>query len=358
MNTKNKLQISQEIIFITILPAFNIFGIICNLICARIFKSNKFYNNIYRYLTTNSIVDAIYLIFFALAPFTQCLALCESWLNPDFLKFYKKYVVIYICRVLDTISSLINVSMVIDRLLCINRIRFKNQKTIFVSVIVLFTVYSSLLYLPNLLIIDISFKAIGNMTLESVTGLANITKLYKIEKKNLFSNLVQYGQYGQYFTVAVSMLIVIISNILLIYQLNTNFKRKNITKFSTTTRLRKRCSSSNEDVPSNELKKKNYKEATIGYIQVRHKSNSVHEKNTTILVILLSLFFILNQISTQLIQFAFFRLELSVVLYNFIAIFHTVVSLTFHGANVFLYYKYNKEFSFKIRSIFLKRQVH
>lgn len=130
-NTTNTLLMSQEIFIITFIPVLNVIGIICNIICVRIFSRNKFNNNVYRYLTANSIVDAIFLAFFTLLPLTQCLNVCRPWLNQNFIKLLKKYVATYLCRVLDTMSSLINVSIVVERLLLNNKIHFCHPKVWF-----------------------------------------------------------------------------------------------------------------------------------------------------------------------------------------------------------------------------------
>ena len=149
----------QELFLITVLPILHITGFICNIFCIKIFSTqNKFKNNIYRYLIANSIIDAFFLLFFSIVPFTQCFMICENWLNVYLLKSYKKYAAAYFCRVLDMISSLINISIVIERYLCLKGIKINHEKLIFVCTFVSYTLFSMLLFIPNIFFIQIKVK--------------------------------------------------------------------------------------------------------------------------------------------------------------------------------------------------------
>ncbi len=336
------------------MPIIHIFGIICNIICTKIFSSNKFYNNIYRYLTANSIIDALFLLFFTLAPFTQCLTICEPWLNDYFINFYKKYGAAYTCRVLDTISSLINVSIVIDRLLCVNKIRLKNPKIIFIFSLIFFTIYSILLFVPNIILLEIKPKIMQNQNGSSIRNDTYMIVKTHYSKYNFICTVLVFAQY---ITSLLALLTVIICNIILIYQLNTSLKKSNnITKYSISKVKNRKKSYSATSNDEDSVDKRLLRNKT-SIIKVYRKTSSLTEKKTTVLVIFLSVFFIINQIGIQTLQTAFFRMNHHSVSYNFIAIIHNICSDCFHGTNVFLYYKYSKEFSSKINKLFSREKI-
>jgi hypothetical protein len=219
-------------------------------------------------------------------------------------------------------SSLINVSIVVERLLLNNKIHFCHPKVWFYFSLGVFTFYSVILYAPNLNILNINNE---NFT--------NETQLpFKINKRN---KLLQTSIYFQYLNTALMSVIVIISTIILIHQLKKSFKNRNqIIKYSAMKLNRK-------IVPMK-----------IDYVPVLRKNSFKNGKNASILVILLSVFFILNQFSYIMVFIAFFRIDSSSASYNFIIIIHQLLSIVFHGSNIFIYYKYNSEFSNEFKKIF------
>ena len=325
-NTTNKLLIIQEIFIISVLPVFHIIGIICNIICAKIFATSKFKNNVYRYLTANSIFDAIFLAFFTILPFTQCLSFCEPWLNKRFIKLSKKYIAIYLARVIDSISSLINVSIIVERLLLNNKISFRYPKFWYYCSLGIFMVYSGILYSPNLNILNIDYENSTNKTQLS----------YKINKRNKLSEVAIYFQHIH--TILMT-LIAITSSSIVIWQLKHTLKTRNrINKYS-----------------SMKFDKKN-KAVIIGFVPVLRKNSFKNGKNASMLVILLAVLFILNQFSYIMVFISFMKIDSSSASYNFIIIIHSLLSSVFHGSNIFIYYKYNKEFSMKLKQLLKIRE--
>jgi hypothetical protein len=345
----------QEIFLITILPLMHLIGFICNIICVKIFSSQKkFKNNIYRYLTVNSIIDAIFLLLLMFVPFTQCFSICKPWLNVYFLNFYKKYASAYFCRVLDMISSLINVTIVIDRYLCLAEVRLKRKNLTFLSLLIVFTLFSTLLFMPNMLFLDISKSKklnetidffIDNIILDSSIGYT--LERTKYSKSNLIRRAIMITQY----LISLFCLVAVAGgSAMLIYELRKRLKSsRKIEKFSIILSKRRNSSLFNNNERMSMC-------VQNGFILVKRKTGQSATRNITIMVVLMSIFLLVHQIAIQIISTAFILMDRSSVKYNFIVIFYNICAYLFHGANIFIYYFYSKDFSFKLRFLFLKHQ--
>lgn len=370
----------QEAFLITFLPFIHLIGFICNVICARVFASNKFKHNIYRYLTANSIFDALFLATLIMAPVTQCHTLCKGWLNDYFLKLYKKYGALYVCRALDLVSSLINVAIVIDRYLTISKKKFKHEKFIFVIVMFGFNVFSFILFIPNSMYHDIIkvnqtiIDAFNNTCYEEsfITKESELSKNVKL--KYFFFTL-------QYSVSLIGLLIVATFNVLLLYRLKKQINRNNqIIKYSICANQefkseldllkvfknkasRSSISRSSQMHLSNSEKPKNDTITSDECIRtpmivsrvakIQKKSNSNIEKQATMLVFWISVLFIINQIAIQVINTAIVGMKFVSIEYNSIVILYHICAFCFHGANIVIYYFYNQEFAIKLRKIFL-----
>ncbi len=80
------------------------------------------------------------------------------WLNVCILKLYNKYDMIFLYRSLDMVSTFINVYIVIERCICLRKIRVYKRKSElkFLICLFFFVVISSILFLPNSFFFDIT----------------------------------------------------------------------------------------------------------------------------------------------------------------------------------------------------------
>ena len=77
-------------------------------------------------------------------------------------------------------------------------------------------------------------------------------------------------------------------------------------------------------------------------------NNQKAEINITKSVCLMSIFFTINQISFQITNTAFLKMDTLSSTYNFIVICHNFSVLLFHGGKIFLYEIFNEDFSKKL----------
>ena len=336
----------QEVFLISVIPILHLIGFICNIICVKIFYSEKkFKNNIYRYLIAKSIISALVTSILSFAPFTQCFSICERWLNAYFIKFYKKYAAAYLVRSLDMISTLLSVSIVIDRYLCFIGIKFKREKLIFTYLLIAYTCFSFLLFMPNTLFSDIiKQNKTTNYTLDDYTTSRIDIKSNKIEINEVFvyvptrylqNNLFRTGVFITQYSISILFfLIVAFFNSILVYGIHKKLKNSNkIVKFTYTARSKS--------------KKRN----NLGYTESKKVKSQSAEKNVTKLVCLKSSLFLIHQIAIQIINTALTTMDISSASYNFIVIFYHLFAWMFYGTNIFIFQACNKEFSSKLKKI-------
>jgi hypothetical protein len=335
----------QEIFLITTLPILHLTGVFTNMICAKTFSSSNkvFKSNTYRFLTANAIVSALFLLFFSFVPFTQCFNVCESWLDGYILKLYKKYGSIFLCRSLDMVSTFINVSIVIDRYICLSNIRVYKRKSSLSVCLIFFVVISTILFLPNSFFVDITKK---QHNLDPVK-IVYVFQESSFAKKNTIRALIVATQY----TISVaSILIVIIGNILLVKKLRSQLSgvSRNMVKYSVVEMRRKSTyfnnNNNNEDIVS--------PVATLK--SIKRKTRVMIEKQTTMLVFVVSVIFVINQITIQCINTAFIFIETHSIRYNYIVILYNICAFVFHGTNIFTYYYFNDFFAARLKKLFFK----
>ena len=360
MNDK-KIVYYQEIFIISILPVLHVTGVISNIICAKVFSSlDNFKTSTFKLLTANSIISAMYLFLFTFAPFTQCFDLCESWLNFYFLSLYKKYISIFLCRLLDMTSNFINITIVIDRYLCMKNIRLQKQNHVIVSIVIVYSIISAVIFIPNIFFHNIQIDLFNetNQTVKFV---------YELVESNFSRNTVaKVAILGTQFTISIlSMIVVIITNILLIMKLYDQLRGMNreMTKFVMIKAPRNRGHRLSKLTKSSRLAKV----TSAGNIQetipevklrcVKKKTVSIIEKKTTILVVTISVIFIINQISQQCFNTLFLLIDTKskhIISYNFYIITYNVCAYFFHGTNIFIYYLFNNHFSSVCKQYLIK----
>ena len=296
----------------TIFPILHLAGFFANIICAKIFStSSKIYKtNTFKLLTLNSIVSCLFLLLYSVTPLTQCVVLCKSWHNGYFIKFYKKYADAYLCKLLDMMCTFLNVAIVVDRYLCLKNIKLKWQKFTMPLLIAIFGTVSVILFLPNLFYCKVIKTESGNSTF-----------IYEIQQRNFTENsrIIKKTSIATQSTISIlSILIVAIVNILLIkklYDQLTGINRK-IIKFKM-------------------VKKGDTQNLQFSSIKCK-KVNSI-EKQTTILVAIISFIFLINQIVLQIINFAPIFVQVNSIKYNFIFIAYNMCAFLYHGTNIFFF---------------------
>jgi hypothetical protein len=87
-----------------------------------------------------------------------------------------------------------------------------------------------------------------------------------------------------------------------------------------------------------------------GFIKVKRVTGFSAEKNITMLVLFMSILLVIHQITVQVINTAMIRMDVTSPYYNFIFIFYNFSAYLFHGANIFIYYFFNNDFSYKLKN--------
>ena len=355
----------QEIFLIFILPFLHLIGIVSNLICVKVFSSlDNFKTSTFKLLTANSIISALFLLALMFTPFTQCFDLCKPWLNVYFIMIIRKYIAMYVCRLLDTTSALINVTIVMDRYLCIKNIRLKKRNRVIVGTVFLYAIFSATLFTPNIFFHNIQ------LIIDE-----NDTRSYHFEETNFSKNFsAKTIIIGIQYTISMlSIIVVIIGSILLIRKLYEQLRgmNRNLTKF-----IMVKASQSPKVII---FRPNSKKKATIGSKKssptenvsrlidiiarpevvlrcVKKKTVRIIEKQTTILVVIISVIYIINQISTQCFNTAFIFVDTKteIVLFNFSMIAYNFFAYFFHGTNIFIYYYFNGKFALELKKLFCK----
>ena len=158
-----------QILTTCILPFFQITAIIMDIFNATIFA--KWKNPLYRYLSANATVDTIWiLLYFA---FTQIV--CKN--NPNFILTFQAQVfllfILYMIRVVNMISSLINTQIAFDRYFILTKGYIK--KSIKTRLLIFFLI-SSAFYVPFIFLFTIYRVEICQNCTDSASQ--NVTQYY------------------------------------------------------------------------------------------------------------------------------------------------------------------------------------
>ena len=110
-----------------ILPFFQFIAVIVNFSSAFIFFSWKY--QLYRYLGTNSIIDGILFILNIMISQTMCKQCDQNFILTYWFQFFQLYFIFYLHKVVETISTIINIKIAIDRYLIVQN-GFSSKTTI------------------------------------------------------------------------------------------------------------------------------------------------------------------------------------------------------------------------------------
>jgi hypothetical protein len=106
------------LLFVIVLVMVNICCIAGNMLSAYVFSNKQFKIKIFKYFMINSIVDGVILFLRLFAPIIETSAFPE--LSGSYLvKLYELYVVYYVARALDMLSTILSLWISVERLLLI-----------------------------------------------------------------------------------------------------------------------------------------------------------------------------------------------------------------------------------------------
>jgi hypothetical protein len=170
----------------------------------------------------------------------------------------------------------------------------------------------------------------------------------KFSKNTLFKAIIIGIQY------AISLFIILAVtniNILLIEKFHSHLEgmSQNLVKYSlvkTISKQKTNDSKSSFDL-TNIIKKK------ISFKCIKRETRATIEKQTTILVLVLSIFFVMNQISNQSLFTSRLFIQTHSIAHNYIFIVYNICAYIFHASNILIYYFFNDNFALKLRELFL-----
>ena len=137
----------NELIFVFTLPFLATIPFALKVLSAFIFKNIEFKSQTFRYLRMNSIVDALYLTTFLVLPLTECTECFES---NYWILFCKLFINFFISRALRTINALIILTIAWNQYRDLNDSRMRSRTRFYFTLITI-TLFSFLIYVPNLI---------------------------------------------------------------------------------------------------------------------------------------------------------------------------------------------------------------
>jgi hypothetical protein len=311
-------------------------GTILNFINLIIFSSsdNKIFKKpIYQYLKLNSITDGLNAFFLSISPFVLSDSNDTSFHNSYVSKLYHFYVALYIGRVLNTLSSCINIRIAYKRFITlrcqklnnINRDEELKNVKIFS---VLFLLFSVVLHSPNLFIFEIKKK------IDNQFNLTNTSPFYKIE----FSEIGKKHQ-NLVIILFVFKFIVTISNLVAISSFS----------IQTFIYIHQRCHSSFNDFALISIVNNEISSNEKLFRKLKHLENQTNK-----MILGMSTIFIINEIITTAGSILEVLNRTQDVKFHHKLFFILVIIsyITNCSLNTFLYLKYCKPFADKFKQLF------
>jgi hypothetical protein len=309
-----------DIVHIVVIETISVLAIIANILCAYIFSNGQFDGPIFKYLTTNSIVDCLLVLSWIVVPFINSSAVQLSNYSY-YMNAYKLFVIFYVSRVLSLLSTLLNIKVAFDRIVLIRtkkNPKGTNQKFKTNVSIVFMILFSCCALLPKMFFMQID-KIVANNTNMSNYSLHNMPIKYKIT----ISNESKMGKFSHYLsnyltTIPVCCTLTLMNTILIV------------------SICRKRYNSNSDLLDRRTV--------------VRRKAT----RNTILcMVIWLSSINTAIQIITLVVGL-FFILEKGRSLYSYreFLFFLSFINVSCHGGNIIIYYFYNRQFAICLKRIF------
>ncbi len=263
-------------------------------------------------------------------------------------QFYYLYICLYLSKVLDSVSSLINIKIAIDRYnflkkkrvvfaSVLNKTDAKDTKTISIYMF-LFFIFSFIYFLPNLMIFEVKPCYLNKTNFTAGDQ-------YKIVMRNFVSKsryLTIVLQGLQLFKNLISLILMIVINILTYRSITEKYR--DYLKNSQLGQLLKSVSTTHG------LKKN---------LLINHKLKRIGEK-TSLIVVWVSLVFIINEVVTGIgfVMFIFYSYYKNQVYNSIMMGTAMIISMTYVttcSLNIFIYKKFNKTFSLKLQKIIFRK---
>jgi hypothetical protein len=339
-----------------------------NIINTIIFSSTHtvFQTSIYQYLKINSIIDALHL--FVITP--SSLVFSKQYRDYYLIQFYFRYIILYVSRVLNTVSSFINIKIAIDRYIYLNKKSVpipgltkhgEHNNKIKINIL-LFFIFAFAYSIPNLIFYEVKLT---NVTL----SFSNKTKeVYKTEivdllKINKYLKIILHV-FQVLLTCSNLFVMIIISTLTyrIIHKKYEDFVKESM-------QLRKNLNTSSNNKTSEGDVEENVTETKDGVaVESQHLSSShvvtnpklkrIGEK-TSMLVLWVSFFFIANELVAALGAILIItnaKSRYSEFMYSFACMIILITYVTSCTINIFLYKKFNKTFALKFKKILLCRR--
>lgn len=338
----------MSVMFYVITPILYSIAATLNITCSWIFTRKRFKKNIYKYLTANSIIDAILMLGGSILLIINSMLLNEYY-DVYWLKIFHFYVIYYLLRVCFTISSLISIKIAFDRCLFIST---QQKKHYFHIIMFSFVLFSFVFDIPHILLTElkqINFQKNNETTYnETLSAQQNgfLLGLNDSVIKNQF--LMVFYLFIQYAPNVVSSILIVVLNTTLILKIRGNFKQ-NFTFVCDSSPshllVSRRTSDSCQRLGS--FKQTSFKSR-------RRTSSKTLETRITWMVVCMSTTFLISQISMAIGSTLFIRFNEKSIESQFFVIANIVSGFILHTLNFIFFYIFDKRFKYELISLNFK----
>jgi hypothetical protein len=339
-----------------------------NIINTIIFSSTHtaFQTSIYQYLKINSIIDGLHL--FVITP--SSLVFSKQYRDYYLTQFYFRYIILYVSRVLNTVSSFINIKIAIDRYIYLNKksvpipgLKKHGEHNNKIKInILLFFIFAFTYSIPNLIFYEVKLKNV-TLSFSNKTEEVYKTEMVDLLKMNKYLKIILHV-FQVLLTCSNLFVMIIISTLTyrIIHKKYEDFVKESL-------QLRKNLNTSSNNKTSEGDAEENVTEAKDGVVaESQHLSSShvvtnpklkrIGEK-TSMLVLWVSFFFIANELVAALGAILIItnaKSRYSEFMYSFACMIILITYVTSCTINIFLYKKFNKTFALKFKKILLCRR--
>ena len=180
-----------ELVFKIFVPFCQLFPVGINLYNVYTLTKFKLKTHKFQYLKLNLVIDAMLFLIILFQPLTECQEFCSKWWNSNYwLIFFKIYIYFYFSSILNTISTLLNLTNIWSRYKIMNKTKIPGNLFYFILSINFFS--SFILYFPYTTLNEIVLTSEMNDTIQMY--MQNVRKTgicYKIGVYHvLFSSMI------------------------------------------------------------------------------------------------------------------------------------------------------------------------
>jgi hypothetical protein len=325
----------MDLLYVMILITFNICCIFGNILSAYIFSLDPFKANMFKYLMLNSMVDGVLLFTRMLGPFLDSPAF-PVWSQSYFLQFYELYIVYYVSRSLDLLSSLISIRISIERLLMVKsdeitpKAREKISKLMTVFVIMPFILFMPGLFYKRIAPIVDDGRLGYNMSNQTFEKQRYYVYYVKDSGFAIFTNY--FFHYIVYF-MTLSMMAVL--NLILICKI----KKLGKVKYSFQT---------NHKLTKGQIR---YEKAKSKHTRIFARSQAIKRRSVTMVLWITSIYSGGHFTFAAATSLYLFNKEKFVFTSGLILFCFQFLETLSHGSNILIYFLYNRTFAGHLKQI-------